>query len=123
MRKSSTVLRIAALAAPAAIVAALVLGCAAPTTPAFQDITTAQAAEMMADRQDDPDFVILDVRTAEEFSEGYIEGALNLDFYDTEFRSKLDVLNKDRTYLVYCRSGRRSASALDTMAELGFKEA
>lgn len=64
---------------------------------------------------------ILDVRTPAEFSAGHIANAINLDFYDTsQFSSSLDKLDKNRTYLIYCRSGNRSAQAMKLMKEKGF---
>jgi len=65
--------------------------------------------------------IILDVRTPEELMAGYIEGASNVDFRADDFQSKLDSLDKNSTYLVYCASGGRSRNAADMMKELGFK--
>ncbi len=66
--------------------------------------------------------VLLDVRTAEEYSAGHISGALQLDYYAADFREKLDRMDKNANYLIYCRSGKRSAASLQTMRELGFRE-
>ena len=64
--------------------------------------------------------VLLDVRTPKEFAEGHIAGAVNLDVQDPQFGAKLAKLDRDKTYLVYCRSGRRSASACGIMNEQRF---
>ena len=64
---------------------------------------------------------VLDVRTKEEYEEGHIAGATNLDFYGNSFKNDLSKLNKDDTYLVYCRSGNRSGQTLSIMKDLGFK--
>jgi phage shock protein E len=64
--------------------------------------------------------VILDVRTPEEYAEGHIHGALNMDGSAGDFAEKAGALNKSATYLVYCRSGRRSAQACGELAGLGF---
>mgnify|MGYP001152136798 CR=1 FL=1 len=53
-------------------------------------------------------FVIIDVRTPEEYVNGHIENAINLDYYSITFEDGLNKLNKNKTYLIYCRSGRRS---------------
>ncbi len=67
------------------------------------------------------DPVVLDVRTPEEFAEGYIPNALNLDFYEPDFKTQVAKLNKEQTYFVYCKAGGRSASAADIMRKEGFK--
>lgn len=66
------------------------------------------------------DVVVLDVRTPEEFSEGYIDKALNIDFYRPDFSPAIDSLEKAPTYAVYCRSGKRSTEAIQIMRTLGF---
>ena len=65
--------------------------------------------------------VVLDIRTPAEFEAGHIAGAINLNFNDAEFSRKLDQLDKSRTYLVHCASGRRSTSSLETLRKLKFK--
>ena len=65
--------------------------------------------------------VILDVRTTKEFNEGYIPGAKHIDVLQAEaFKKQIRTLPKDKTYLIYCRSGKRSATALNIMKENGF---
>lgn len=68
------------------------------------------------------DVVLLDIRTSQEFDSGRIEDALNLDFYSSSFKSDLNSLDKNETYLIYCRSGSRTSKTLDIMEELGFRE-
>ena len=69
-----------------------------------------------------PDVVVLDVRTAEEFKEGYIAGAINIDQARSNFIEKAkEVLPTDKMIAVYCRSGRRSASAAEKLAAEGYK--
>ena len=70
----------------------------------------------------DPTFIIIDVRTPEEFAEGYIEGAINIDFRSEDFRGQIDELNRNYRSLIYCRSGNRSRGALEVMAGMDFKE-
>lgn len=67
------------------------------------------------------DVVILDVRTPGEFSQGHIEGAMNIDVEASTFDSEIAKLDKSKTYAVYCHSGRRSGIATQTMAKMGFK--
>jgi len=84
------------------------------------DISAEEAYELIQDNLNNPDFVILDVRTPEEFAEGHIEGAINMDYYEGGFRDELDTLDKNKTYLMHCRSGSRSGRTLDIMEELDF---
>jgi len=63
----------------------------------------------------DPKIVVLDVRTAEEFSEGHIAGAKNLDFLSADFAAKVAALDASKTYLVHCGSGARSTKALSLL--------
>lgn len=64
--------------------------------------------------------VILDVRTAEEIAEGHIEGAQFMDFYREDFKIEIESMDKEFTYAVYCRSGKRSGKAIEIMQEAGF---
>jgi len=65
--------------------------------------------------------LIIDVRTPEEFSEGYIENAININFYDDNFINQFANYNKEEPIFVYCRSGGRSGKASKKLLELGFK--
>lgn len=64
--------------------------------------------------------VLLDVRTAGEYSGGTIAGAKNIDFLSSNFGKKVEGLNKDATYFVFCRSGNRSGQACKMMHKMGF---
>jgi phage shock protein E len=71
---------------------------------------------------DDNKGVIIDVRTEGEYEQGSIKEALvGYDYSSGEFEEKLDSLDKDGTYYLYCRSGNRSGRAAKLMAEKGFK--
>ncbi len=105
----------------------LIGGCAgqadtALKTQIIEDVTPGEAYALIQDNQDNPDFAILDVRTPEEYAGGYIERAINLDFYSETFKDELNKFDKDNRYLIYCRSGNRGGRALDIMEELGFEE-
>jgi len=65
---------------------------------------------------------VLDVRTADEFAEGHIEGAVMLDFYDPDFAAQIAELDPDVPYLLYCRSGNRSGQTTEIMDQLGFTD-
>lgn len=67
--------------------------------------------------------VIMDVRTDDEFSTGYIEGAVNIDFYmGNKFISEIDKLDKSKSYFIYCKSGARSGQTCELMKQKGFKK-
>lgn len=68
------------------------------------------------------EYKLIDIRTAQEYSEGHIKNSTQSDFYNTsEFSSFLDSLDKNSKYLIYCRSSNRSSQALKIMEEKGFK--
>lgn len=64
--------------------------------------------------------VVLDVRTAEEFEAGHIDGAVNVDFLSDDFAQNLAELNRETTYILHCKSGSRSTKALEVLKEQGF---
>ena len=111
-----------ALSVSLGIGVALTGGCVRDETATIEDITPQEAFTLIQNNQNNPDFVIIDVRTPGEFTGGHIESATNMDFYSEAFRDMLNTLDKNKTYLVYCAVGGRSGSALDIMAELNFKE-
>lgn len=83
------------------------------------NLVDVRAAKAMLD-DPPPGLVVLDVRTAEEFGEGYLPGAVLVDFYADDFVARIDELDRDVPYLVYCRVGGRSARAAQLMDSLGF---
>jgi rhodanese-related sulfurtransferase len=68
-----------------------------------------------------PGAVVLDVRTPSEFAGGHLAGAKNIDVESGDFDSDIASMDKNASYAVYCRSGRRSGIALDKMTSAGFK--
>ena len=65
-------------------------------------------------------FVVLDVRTPEEFKDGHVEGAININYDSLAFKTEMAKLDRKKTYFVYCRTGRRSTEAVRIMRELEF---
>ena len=65
---------------------------------------------------------LLDVRTPGEIAKGSIKGSVKLDFFDDNFESKLDQLDKTKPVYVYCAAGGRSSDAMDMMKKKGFVE-
>ena len=70
-----------------------------------------------------PGTTLLDVRTPAEFAEGHLPGAVNIDVQSPDFDARLAALPADATYAVYCRSGNRSAAAVERMTAAGFTRA
>ncbi|MFC1994464.1 rhodanese-like domain-containing protein [Chloroflexota bacterium] len=87
----------------------------------IQDITPQEAFTLIKENTDNSDFIIIDVRTPNEFTDGYIKDAINMDFMSDEFRDNIGKLDRDRTYLIYCRTANRSRGAVDIMEELRFQ--
>ncbi len=85
------------------------------STP-FENATVQEFAVLMNDKN----VVVLDVRTPKETSLGKIEGAIEVDVKNSTFVDQINKLDKEKTYLVYCRSGIRSVNACNIMADLGF---
>jgi rhodanese-related sulfurtransferase len=87
----------------------------------LENVTPAEAARLMEGNGANPEFVVLDVRTPEEYRDGHLEGAVMIDFRSNGFREKVEALDREKTYLVYCRTGNRSGSAISMMEEMGFR--
>lgn len=89
----------------------------APKTTGYRQVTTEEAVNIM---QTEENYVILDVRTAQEFASGHIPGAVLLP-NETIGTEDIPLLpDKDQLILVYCRSGNRSKQAAENLAQLGY---
>ncbi len=88
----------------------------------IKQISAKDAASLIEKNMNNPDFVILDVRTPGEYSDGHIENALNIDVKSESFREEAVKLDTGKTHLIHCRSGSRSARAGALMEELGFAD-
>jgi len=84
----------------------------------YEDTDVQGFAKLMADS----DVVVLDVRTAAEFEEGHIQGAILIDQKQDDFVEKVKaVIPMDKRIAIYCRSGRRSANAAGRLADVGYQ--
>ena len=79
---------------------------------------TAQEAKQIMDTEED--YIILDVRTQEEYDEGHIPGAILIPNTEIEARAEKELSDRDQLILVYCRSGRRSKLASEALVALGY---
>ena len=86
----------------------------------FKSLTPLEASNLIKKHADNPDLIILDVRTPWEFSNKHIEGAENMDFTDPDFNEMVEKLDKDKIYVIYCKSGRRSDKVTEILKNLGF---
>ena len=85
-----------------------------------EDITCKQALLLIQKQNPDTSFVILDVRTPDEYKNGYIENAINIDYKSADFQDRISQLDKKKTYLVYCKAGVRSAYTIGIMKDHDF---
>jgi rhodanese-related sulfurtransferase len=85
----------------------------------YVNITPEQAKEII---DNETGYVILDVRTEEEFSQGHIPGAILIPDYEISEKAESVLTDKNQTILVYCRSGRRSKLAAQALADLGYTD-
>lgn len=77
-----------------------------------------QVSELL---KSDKEVVLIDVRTPEEYKQGHLEGSDLLNFYDPKFKEEVAKLDKSKEYVIYCRSGGRSGSAVAQMQKMGFE--
>lgn len=91
-----------------------------PTTSVAAQASQVVDAEKFASVIKEPNVVLIDVRTPEEFTEGHIEGAENINLNGPDFTSQVAELDKSKGYAIYCRSGNRSATAVDYFKQQGF---
>jgi rhodanese-related sulfurtransferase len=85
-----------------------------------EDLTALEAYALMQTNVDNPDFLIIDVRTPEEYKAGHLKGAVNINLNSETFKEDIAKLDKSKTYLIYCRSGNRSSRAISIMRRLEF---
>lgn len=97
------------------LAATSLIGCQSNTE--FKSVDAQQFAEVIANK----DVQLVDARTPEEFSEGHIPGAVNIDVKSENFDTQIAQLDSSRPVTVYCRSGRRSKLAAERMTNAGLQ--
>lgn len=115
-RPAPTRRRALALLALPAVTAAALGACSADDSPSLTATTSGPGSEPSAVG------TLVDVRTPGEYAAGHLDGAINIDSSAGDFTEQLEALDKHAAYTVYCRSGNRSARAVETMTELGFTD-
>ena len=105
-----------------AILAAMLLTACAQTEPKDKETVyvniTAQEAKKVMDSS--TGYIILDVRSQQEYEEGHIPGAILIPDSEIKDRAEVELPDKAQLILVYCRSGRRSKLAAQALVELGY---
>jgi rhodanese-related sulfurtransferase len=99
----------------------IIIGGCAPAV-INQKIDTKTAYEMIQGNQDNPNFVLVDVRTPVEFKAGHLAKAVMVDFEASDFKARISELERSKKYLLYCRTANRSGQAAKIMKDLGFRE-
>lgn len=107
-------MKISRIAMAVAVVSTLGLSACGSSDTASSSDTSIVSLELV------PAGNVIDVRTAAEFAEGHVQGARNLDIQNGDFEAALVNLDKSLSYNVYCRSGNRSAAAVEIMRNAGF---
>ncbi len=80
------------------------------------------ASDLITQHKGDSEFVILDIRTPGEFQSGHLPNAILIDFYANTFADEINRLDRQKTYLLHCRSGNRSTRSLSLFEKLKFQK-
>ena len=85
-------------------------------------ISTGEAYSLYCTEKDNRSFVVLDIRTLEEYKKGHIKGAVQIDYYSDDFEKEIEKLDRKKIYLVYCRTASRTSAVKDLFEKLGFED-
>jgi rhodanese-related sulfurtransferase len=83
----------------------------------YKNVSAEEFDKLRTDKKN----VVLDVRTPEEYADGHIPGSINIDFNSEDFDKQVAKLDKDKTYLVHCAAGGRSARSCSKMSKMNFE--
>ena len=95
----------------------LIYSCQIFESNEINEISDAQFTEIQ-----DTDFILVDVRTTEEYESGHIQDAVNFDFYSESFQNDILTLDKSSSIILYCRTQNRSTKTANYLKENGYKE-
>jgi rhodanese-related sulfurtransferase len=90
------------------------------TTSNAPTISAPDAFNLIQQNIGNPNFIIVDVRTADEYNSGHIAGAISIDYESAQFTDDVSLLDRTNQYLVYCKTGIRGTAATQIMVGLGF---
>lgn len=117
IRFTNSIMRIIIIVIVTVLILSLVYKSLAISQGDFTNISTSEIASLL---ENNPDLVLLDVRTPKETAAGKIKNALEVNVLSPNFSKKIGTLDKSKSYLVYCRSGKRSANACNIMSKQEF---
>lgn len=87
-----------------------------------QDGVVVASPEAFEQKMNEPEVQVVDVRTTNEYVDGHISNATNIDVLQSDFKEKVSSLDKKKPVMVYCKMGGRSAKAATILKEMGFKD-
>jgi|GEM_PF-673288 len=92
------------------------------TDTIYRSLTTIQADSLITANSSNTDFVIIDVRTPADFTNGHLQNAININYYDADFSVQIAALDHNKMYLLYCAAGSRSTATFNLMQTQNFRE-
>jgi rhodanese-related sulfurtransferase len=101
------------------LMAIMVLACTVKAD-GLSTISPKEAYNLIQNNKSNPDFVLIDIRTPQEFKSGHLKNAILIDYYSKDFLKKMKSLDKNKTYLIYCRSANRSTKTLKKIKNMKF---
>ena len=96
--------------------------CSAQQNQNFTALSPKEASNLIEKHKGESDFVVLDIRTPGEYQSGHIKDSIMIDYYSKSFADEIGRLDKKKSYLVYCRSGNRSARSMNLFKKLEFQK-
>ncbi|MEC9055027.1 MAG: rhodanese-like domain-containing protein [Verrucomicrobiota bacterium] len=110
------------LLAPLLLILPVTAGNDEKKSPTIVHVDARQAGELLSDPDKKNSPIIIDIRTSDEFREGHLKGARQIDFLEEGFAEKVRKLDRSRSYLIHCRSGGRSSRSLALWKKMKFKK-
>ncbi|MDN3665938.1 rhodanese-like domain-containing protein [Algibacter miyuki] len=101
------------------IFCALMFSCNAQNNEHIIEVSPEELQQVL---KQEKDIRIIDVRTPEEFEAGHIEGAENINFFDSDFETRVGLIDNRKSLVIYCKSGRRSGKSQEVFTKLGFNK-
>lgn len=105
----------------ATLLVAILMGACSAGSPGTT-LLPAQADSLIQAKAKDSTFLLLDIRTPQEYAMGHIAGSRLIDFYAPDFEAQIAKLPRKAPILMYCRSSNRSGKALEMMKSMGFQD-